>query len=60
MSLNERVVTRLEELFPIDPADDVTAATRPQGIVVVVAELQMMRREAGGNELIVARLRIHH
>ena len=59
-ALRLRGVAGLVEHLRVQPADDRTAAARPQRVVGVVAELQMVRREAGVDERVLLRLRIEH
>ncbi len=50
----------LVEHLGVEPAGDRPAAAGPQGVVLVEAELQMMRAEAGIDEGELLRLRIVH
>jgi hypothetical protein len=50
----------LVEHLGVEPADDRTAAARPQRVVLVEAELQMVRLEAGIDESVLHRLRVEH
>ena len=48
------------EHLRVQPADHRAAAARPQRVVGVVAELRMVRAEAGVDERVLLRLRIEH
>ena len=57
-ALRLRGVAGLVEHLRVEPADHRAAAARPQRVVRVVAELQVVRREAGVDERVLLRLRI--
>jgi hypothetical protein len=51
---------RFVEHLGVEPTDNRTAAARPQRVVLVEAELQMMRLEAGIDERVLHRRRVEH
>src|SRR5262249_42449694 len=53
-------IAGLVELLAIEPARNLAAATGPDGVVPIVAELQVMRAEAGVDEAVVHRLRVEY
>ena len=59
-ALRLRGVPGLVEHLGIEPADDRTAAARPLFVVLVEAELQMVRVKAGIDESILHRRRVEH
>src|ERR1700730_7444261 len=48
------------EHLGFEPTDNRSAAARPQRVVLVEAELQMMRLEAGIDERVLHRRRVEH
>ena len=61
-ALRLRRVAGLQEFLGVEPADHAAAAAArgPQRVVLVEAELQMVRGEAGVDEGVFHRLRIEH
>ena len=59
-ALRLRRVAGLVEHLGVDPAGHRPGAAEPQRVVGVVAELQVMRAEAGVDEGVLHRLRIEH
>src|SRR6202008_2539659 len=57
-TLRRSGVAGLEEHFRVQPADDGTAAARPQRVVRVLGELKVMRRVAGVDKRVLLGLRI--
>jgi hypothetical protein len=59
-ALRFRGIAGLVEHFGVEPADDGPTAARPQRVVLVEAELQMMRVETGVDKGVLHRLRVEH
>src|SRR5262249_8893730 len=59
-TLKRRRITSLIELLAVEPARNLTAAAGPDRVIGVIAKLQMMRPEAGVDELVGHGLGFEH